>query len=121
MTLHLNYLSALFLVAPKMAKYKPMTRAELIANLALKYPQLTVSDVNLAVKSLLDSLTNHLAIGNRVEIRGFGVFSVHVRQPRLGRNPKTGVSVAVPEKNVVHFKAGVEMRERVNVRSPFSQ
>jgi len=90
-----------------------MTRAELIANLALKYPQLTVSDVNLAVKSLLDSLINHLAEGNRVEIRGFGSFAVHTRPPRKGRNPKTGASVAVPEKRVVHYKAGVELRERV--------
>jgi len=94
-----------------------MIRSELISNLAEKHPQLTASDVELAVKTILDSIANKLAKGGRVEIRGFGSFGIHTRPPRLGRNPKTGEKVQVPEKAALNFRAGVELRERVNKES----
>jgi len=92
-----------------------MIRSELVSNLAIKHPQFTASDVELAVKTIVDSLANRLAKGGRVEIRGFGSFSVRIRPPRLGRNPSTGEEVNVPEKRVLHFRPGTELRERVNV------
>ncbi len=92
-----------------------MIRSELISRLAGKNPKLTTSDVEFVVKAIIDSLGNHLAQGGRVEIRGFGSFSAHTRPPRLGRNPKTGEIVPVPEKRVLYFRPGTELRERVNV------
>ena len=71
-------------------------------------------DVELAVKSLLEQMSEALATGERIEIRGFGSFSLHFRPPRSGRNPKTGDSVSLPGKYVPHFKPGKELRERVN-------
>ena len=97
-----------------------MIRSKLTSLLADKHPQLTTSDVELAVKTILDSLANQLAKGDRVEIRGFGSFSVRTRPPRLGHNPRTGEKVQVAEKNVLNFRAGNELRERVNVE-PVSQ
>ncbi|MCB5191748.1 integration host factor subunit beta [Methylobacillus arboreus] len=94
-----------------------MTKSELIANLAARFPQLVVKDAELSVKAILDSMTDNLASGERIEIRGFGSFSLNYRPPRLGRNPKTGEKVQVPEKYVPHFKAGKELRERVDVSS----
>lgn len=91
-----------------------MTKSELIERLAQKQSQLSYKDVELSVKSLLDQMANALAGGERIEIRGFGSFSLHFRPPRLGRNPKTGDSVALPGKYVPHFKPGKELRERVN-------
>jgi len=91
-----------------------MTRSELIAKLAEKHPQLTASDVQLAVKTIIDSLANSLAKGGRVEIRGFGSFSVRTRPARLGRNPMTGEKVQVPERAALYFRPGTELRERVN-------
>ena len=91
-----------------------MTRSELIAALAARFPSLTQADIEVSVKTILDRISSQLAAGDRVEVRGFGSFSVHVRPPRLGRNPKTGEKVPVPEKRVPHFKAGVELRARVN-------
>jgi len=91
-----------------------MIRSELIAKLAEKHPQLTASDVQLAVKNIIDSLANSLAKGGRVEIRGFGSFSVRTRPARKGRNPKTGEEVKVPERAALKFRAGTELRERVN-------
>jgi len=91
-----------------------MIRSELISNLADKHPKLTTSDVELAVKSILDSIANQLANGGRVELRGFGSFSVRTRQPRLGRNPKTGAEVQVPERATLYFRAGTELKERVD-------
>ena len=91
-----------------------MIRSELISNLAEKHPQLTASDVELAVKNIIDSLANSLAKGGRVEIRGFGSFSVRIRPARLGRNPKTGEEVQVPERATLYFRPGTELRERVN-------
>lgn len=102
-----------------------MTKSELIARLAQRFPQLVAKDADLAVKVILDALAETLAKGERIEIRGFGSFSLNYRPPRIGRNPKTGVKVEVPAKYVPHFKAGKELRERVdqigtqaNKRSP---
>lgn len=91
-----------------------MTKSELIAKLAVRFPQLVVKDAELSVKAILDAMAEKLAGGQRIEIRGFGSFSLNFRPPRLGRNPKTGAKVQVPEKYVPHFKAGKELRERVD-------
>ena len=91
-----------------------MSKSELIAQLAAKQPQLDYRDVELAVKELIDRLSTALSAGQRIEVRGFGSFSLHYRPPRIGRNPKTGDSVQVPDKHVPHFKPGKELRERVD-------
>ncbi|QHS09623.1 integration host factor subunit beta [Sinimarinibacterium sp. NLF-5-8] len=91
-----------------------MTKSELIERLALRQTHLMQKDVELAVKHILDHISNALARDERVEIRGFGSFSLHHRPARMGRNPKTGESVQIPPKQVPHFKPGKEMRERVN-------
>lgn len=91
-----------------------MTKSELIDILARKQPQLAYKDVELSVKTMLEHMAQTLAIGDRIEIRGFGSFSLHHRPARMGRNPKTGEAVALPPKNVPHFKPGKELRERVN-------
>jgi integration host factor subunit beta len=91
-----------------------MTKSELINRLAERFPQLGVKDADFAVKVLLDALSDALVSGNRIEIRGFGSFSLSYRPPRVGRNPKSGEKVQVPEKYVPHFKAGKELRERVD-------
>lgn len=95
-----------------------MTKSELIALLAndpmVIANRLTVRDVDDAVNSILNAMTAALAQGSRIEIRGFGSFSLNYRPPRIGRNPKSGATVEVPAKIVPHFKAGKEMRERVD-------
>ena len=91
-----------------------MTKSELIARLAERFPQLVAKDADFAVKMILDALTAALVRGDRIEIRGFGSFSLHFRPPRQGRNPKTGEAVALSGKYVPHFKAGKDLRERVN-------
>jgi integration host factor subunit beta len=91
-----------------------MTRSDLIAKLAERYTQLLGKDAELAVKVILDSMSSTLARGGRIEIRGFGSFALNYRPPRLGRNPKSGDKVQVPAKYVPHFKAGKELRERVD-------
>lgn len=91
-----------------------MTKSELIDILSRKQQQLAYKDVELAVKTMLESMANALATGERIEIRGFGSFSLHYRPPRMGRNPKTGESVALSSKYVPHFKPGKELRDRVN-------
>ena len=91
-----------------------MTKAELIARLAGRYPQLVVKDAEVAVKAILDAMTMSLVKGQRIEIRGFGSFKINYRPSRTGRNPKSGDKVQVPEKFVPHFKAGRELRERVD-------
>ncbi|MCN4144416.1 MAG: integration host factor subunit beta [Thiohalomonas sp.] len=91
-----------------------MTKSELIEALAQKQSQLAYKDVELAVKSMLDLMAQTLASGERIEIRGFGSFSLHYRPPRTGRNPKTGDAVTLASKYVPHFKPGKELRERVN-------
>jgi integration host factor subunit beta len=92
-----------------------MTKSELIARLAERFPQLVAKDADLSVKMILDAMSEALAKGDRIEIRGFGSFSLNYRPPRLGRNPKTGAKVEVPAKYVPHFKAGKELRERVDL------
>jgi len=92
-----------------------MIRSKLISHLADKHSNLTASDVVLAVKTVMESIYNHLARGGRIEIRGFGSFSPYTRPPRLVRNPRTGEKIHVPEKRVLHFRPGTELRERVNV------
>ncbi|MDX1588781.1 MAG: integration host factor subunit beta [Oleiphilaceae bacterium] len=91
-----------------------MTKSELVEIIAGKQTQLSVKDVELAVKTLIEHMSQSLAEGQRIEIRGFGSFSLHYRAPRVGRNPKTGESVDLPEKYVPHFKPGKELREKVN-------
>ena len=92
-----------------------MTKSELIELIAQKQKHLPAKDVELAVKHLLEVMSDALADGERIEIRGFGSFSLHYRPPRLGRNPKTGEAVALSGKYVPHFKPGKDLRERVNV------
>lgn len=91
-----------------------MTRSDLIAKLAERYSQLLAKDAELAVKVILDTMSGSLARGGRIEIRGFGSFALNYRPPRTGRNPKSGEKVQVPAKYVPHFKAGKELRERVD-------
>lgn len=91
-----------------------MTKSELIEILAAKNSHLSNKDIELTVKGLLEQMSLALASGQRIEIRGFGSFSLHYRPPRMGRNPKTGESVALAAKYVPHFKPGKELRERVN-------
>lgn len=91
-----------------------MTKSELIAKLAAKYVELPFAEVDKAIKMILDNMTEALAKGQRIEMRGFGSFNLHYRAPRKGRNPKTGVTVALAGKYVPHFKAGKELRDRVN-------
>ena len=92
-----------------------MTKSELIAQLAERFPQLVAKDADYAVKMILDAMTDALARGDHIEIRGFGSFALNYRPPRTGRNPKSGEKVLVPEKYVPHFKAGKELRERVDL------
>ena len=98
-----------------------MTKSELIEILSRRQPHLKSDDVDLAVKSLLEMMGGALAQGERIEIRGFGSFSLHYRPPRWGRNPKTGDSVALPAKHVPHFKPGKELRERVSGVTPIEE
>lgn len=92
-----------------------MTKSELIEQIAMKKTDLSIKQVESAVKLLLDHMTDTLASGGRVEIRGFGSFSLHFREPRCGRNPKTGDSVQLKGKYVPHFKPGKELRDQVNL------
>ena len=91
-----------------------VTKSELMEVLSRKQPQLAYKDIELAVKTILEQMTQSLATGDRIEIRGFGSFSLHYRPPRMGRNPKTGDPVPLSGKYVPHFKPGKELRERVN-------
>jgi len=93
---------------------KTMTKSELMELLAQKQTQLAYKDIELAVKTMIEQMTQALSTGNRIEIRGFGSFSLHFRPPRMGRNPKTGDPVPLSGKHVPHFKPGKELRERVN-------
>jgi integration host factor subunit beta len=90
-----------------------MTRAELIQALATRFSNLTVKDAEIAIKEILEAIGRALARGDRVEIRGFGSFGLNHRPARTGRNPKSGEKVQVPPKYAPHFKAGKELRERV--------
>ncbi len=92
-----------------------MTKSELIERLSGHLDQLPSKDVELSVKNILEEMAKRLSEGERIEIRGFGSFSLHYRPPRVGRNPKTGESVTLSAKYVPHFKPGKELRERVNI------
>ncbi len=94
-----------------------MTKSELIDAIAGKQAHLAHKDVEVAVKTLLEHMSEALSNGRRIEIRGFGSFSLHYRPARVGRNPKTGEPVALPAKHVPHFKPGKQLRERVNGES----
>lgn len=91
-----------------------ITKSELIENIAAKQNHLAYKDIELSIKSLLEQMSTSLSRGERIEVRGFGSFSLHFRPPRIGRNPKTGEAVSLPGKHVPHFKPGKELRERVN-------
>jgi integration host factor subunit beta len=95
-----------------------MTRSDLVARLAERFSQLTQRDAELAVKIMLDAMSDALARGHRIEIRGFGSFSINRRPPRLGRNPRSGAQVTIPEKLVPHFKPGKALREGVDGPAP---
>ena len=91
-----------------------ITKSILIERISDKYPTLSPRDVEIAVKSIFDHMGRYLSQGGRIELRGFGSFSLHYRAPRLGRNPKTGTSVKLSGKYVPYFKPGKELRDRVN-------
>ena len=91
-----------------------MTKSDLITAIAKQQPHLPCTDVELAIKCMLEQMSHVLATGERIEIRGFGGFSLHYRSPRKGRNPKTSDAVALTGKYVPHFRPGKELRDRVN-------
>jgi len=91
-----------------------ITKSELIEKIAQKQGHLQHKDIELSVKSMIEQMSHALSSGERIEIRGFGSFSLHFRPPRVGRNPKSGENVTLTEKYVPHFKPGKELRERVN-------
>ncbi len=91
-----------------------MTKSDLIERLSAKYMHLSARDVESAIREILEQMAMTLQSGERIEIRGFGSFSLHYRAPRVGRNPKTGEKVELTGKSVPHFKPGKELRERVN-------
>ena len=93
-----------------------MTRSDRVTRLAERFSQLPQRDTEFAVKTILDAMSVALARGHRIEIRGFGSFSINRRPPRMGRNPRSGESVHIPEKRVPHFKPGKALREAVDVR-----
>lgn len=94
-----------------------MTRSDLVELLAARFGQLAHRDAEFAVKTILDAMGDALVRGHRIEIRGFGSFSINRRPPRMGRNPRSGESVAIPEKRVPHFKPGKALREAVDRRT----
>jgi integration host factor subunit beta len=91
-----------------------MTKSELIDIIAKKQSQLSHKDIESALNMLVEQMSDSLSQGNRIEIRGFGSFTLHYRKPRVGRNPKTGIAVDLDGKYVPYFKPGKELRERVN-------
>ena len=91
-----------------------MTKSQLIKRLVEKYPRMSVREMQVVINAVLDTISEALANDEHVEIRGFGTFSVRTRNPRKARNPKTGQSVEVPEKNTPFFVVGKELKERVN-------
>src|SRR5574343_98639 len=97
--------------------FSDMTRSDLVEALATRFSQLTHRDAEFAVKAILDAMGEALVKGHRIEIRGFGSFSVNRRSPRIGRNPRSGESVMIPEKRVPHFKPGKALREQVDEKT----
>ena len=103
--------------APNIFLPGTMTRSDLVEALSARFSQLTHRDAEYAVKTILDAMGEALVRGHRIEIRGFGSFSINRRPPRMGRNPRSGESVAIPEKRVPHFKPGKALREAVDKRT----
>ena len=95
-----------------------MTRSDLVEALAERFGQLTHRDAEFAVKALLEAMSDSLARGHRIELRGFGSFTISHRPTRMGRNPRSGEQVAIPEKRVPHFKPGKALREEVDQGTP---
>ena len=95
---------------------KSMIRSELVQKLCNDFPDLSQRELESVVGAIFDSITEQLADGGRVELRGFGAFSTRQRDARIGRNPRTGESVSVDAKRVPYFKPGKEMRERLNLQ-----
>jgi integration host factor subunit beta len=95
-----------------------MTRSDLVTLLAERFPQLAHRDAEFAVKTILDAMSDAMGRGHRIEIRGFGSFSINRRPPRMGRNPRSGEQVPIPEKRVPHFKPGKALREEVEENVP---
>lgn len=91
-----------------------MTRSELIESIAKKNPNLLLSEIERIVNVIFASMVNALAKGDRVEFRGFGVFSIHKRAPRVAQNPRTGEKVSIGNRNIVHFRVGKELHEKLN-------
>jgi integration host factor subunit beta len=91
-----------------------MTRSELISRIALRFPKLVAKDAEVSVRQVIDAITQSLARGGRVEIRGFGSFAVTYRAPRRGRNPRTGEMVPIAGRYAPHFRPGKEMRQRID-------
>ena len=91
-----------------------MTRSELIESIAKKNPNLLLSEIEKIVSVIFSSMTGALARGDRVEFRGFGVFSIHKRDPRIAQNPRTGDKVQIGNRNIVHFRVGKELHEKMN-------
>ena len=91
-----------------------MNRSDLVQEMAARFDQISQGDAEMAVTTILEAMSNAIARGHRIEIRGFGAFSINRQAPRIGRNPRNGDSVSVPERRVVHFKPGKELREKVN-------
>ncbi len=91
-----------------------MTRSELIENIAKKNPNLMISEIERIVSVIFSSIVSALAKGDRVEFRGFGVFSIHKRAPRIAQNPRTGAKVSIGDRNIVHFRVGKEFHEKLN-------
>jgi integration host factor subunit beta len=91
-----------------------MTKSELIAEISAKFPEMEFQNIELAVNCILTHMTKALEKGERIEVRGFGSFDLHHHSPKLGRNPRTGESLHIPVKSIIRFKAGKQMRDRVN-------
>ena len=98
-----------------------MTRSDLVEELAAQFGQLNQRDAEQAVKTILDAVSDALVRGHRIEIRGFGSFAVRRRSPRVGRNPRTGQAVPIPEKLAAHFKPGKALRTAVDAHGKLSQ
>ena len=93
-----------------------MLKSELVKSISVQYPHLYQAHVDKIIDTIFDTIITGMARGDRVELRGFGVFSTKVREARIGRNPRTGVEIQVTKKVVPSFKAGLDMRERLNRR-----
>lgn len=102
-------------------RLQAMTRSDLVALLSERFPQLAQRDAEFAVKTILDAMSDALSQGHRIEIRGFGSFSINRRPPRMGRNPRSGAQVPIPEKLVPHFKPGKSLREEVEDNVPVTE